>query len=846
MLKTIGLVLFVLLNLIFIVSGCSKEYEIMPEISPETGGTVIGGGAYGIGEEVTLIAKPKEGYDFLKWAIQGEEVTTDNEYKFILEEKINPVALFAMRKYELKLSIEPETGGTVTGEGIYEHGAMAYLKAEPAEGYKFRGWFLDDRPRFFQKDWSFIVNEDTEFTAVFSKYLTLELKSNIDQDNLQGAGTYEYGDEVEVVAPDKDQYRFIKWLEGDEVVSEDNVYRFTIETDLELTAVRELDLDLNGLLKSDNLTGYILPVINFAESTVKLINTAGETLVEENEYIEIFGQFAVYGPRGAVDARCIRVGRTEPLALGLSYKGGRITAVFNHRGELLTTIPGDKHFDYNQHGYIDYQDDRYGFINHNGNQLLNYEYDYISFGDYYEMAPIRKHLIITKNGKMGVADSSTGFMIIEPVYDNMRKENWIELYDFRAEKDGVIYLFNENGKLLFNLDYDEVSFPSEARMAVKDDNKWGFVGPDGQVVVEPIYEQVENYFNGYSKVMQNGKWGLIDHAGNVIVEPQYEDLTLRLGVAPPDGVLAHFLSNNTVGLLDFVGRVIFEGPRESFKLGSKHDGIYHPLETIGNYLIFVEDGRYGIKSITGELVEEPVFEDFRISRFMDYYEDYTGPTVAQDYTAFKKEGYWAYFKDGEFVTDFKFTEINGYGLPIFFDGLVQLVVNEEGSEGLYDLKNNRYIVAPGKYDSVSYLKNGRIIVSINNMRGVIDKNGNEIIELGSFESTFTRNRYVVRNDGKYGFVDRNGNKIIEPVYDWVTFPVNQVVMALKDGMLEFIDLEGQQVVEPVEVDPKMAKPSYGHGINMSYFSGARLYSVFGSGYFNRDGWIEKPGEVNPY
>ena len=622
--KKIGIIVLILLNLMFFISGCTSESEVNPEIIPEDGGTVAGCGTYSEGEEVTLIAKPKEGYEFKGWTVGGEKVTTENEYSFVLEKQSIPVAVFTLREYELKLNIEPKAGGSVFGEGIYEHGETARLKAEPAEGYQFKRWLLDGNPRFFEEELSFAVIEETELTAEFAKHLTLELKSNIDQDNLKGAGTYEYGDEVEVIAPDKDEYRFIKWLEGDEVVSKDNTYRFTIEKDRELTAVRELDLDLYGLINTDYLTGYLLPVFDYSKDTVELINAAGETVVKENEYIQKEGQFIVYGPQGAMDTRFAKVGRTQPLVLGLSYKGGQITAVFNYRGELLTVIPGDKHFDYNQHGYIDYKDNSYGFIVHNGNQLLGYEFDHISFGEFredpqlHEVGTNQKHLFVTKNGGEGVADSRSGSIIIEPEYETIKRESWIGYDDvFKAEKDGILYLFSERGEMILELDYDEVRNPIGTRVAVKKDGRWGFIGPGGRVIVEPVYEHVENFYYVYSKVMQDGMWGLIDTAGNVIVEPQYEELTMRLGCTPPDGALARFQNNNTVGLLDFAGRIIFEGSRETFKLESEHAGTeldYFPLETMGNYLIFVESGRFGIKSITGEVVEEPVFEDFRLSR----------------------------------------------------------------------------------------------------------------------------------------------------------------------------------------------------------------------------------------
>jgi len=64
---------------------------------------------------------------------------------------------------------------------------------------------------------------------------------------------------VEIEAGEIEGYRFKKWLEDDEVVSEDKTYQFTAVENRTLTAVRELDLE--ELVLKDDLKGYILTII---------------------------------------------------------------------------------------------------------------------------------------------------------------------------------------------------------------------------------------------------------------------------------------------------------------------------------------------------------------------------------------------------------------------------------------------------------------------------------------------------------------------------------------------------------------------------------------------------------
>ena len=57
-------------------------------------GTVEGAGVYEQGAEATLTATPAEGYEFVNWTIAGEEVSTENPYKFTVTADVALVANF--------------------------------------------------------------------------------------------------------------------------------------------------------------------------------------------------------------------------------------------------------------------------------------------------------------------------------------------------------------------------------------------------------------------------------------------------------------------------------------------------------------------------------------------------------------------------------------------------------------------------------------------------------------------------------------------------------------------------------------------------------------------------------
>ncbi len=59
--------------------------------------------------------------------------------------------------------------------------------------------------------------------------------------------------------------------------------------------------------------------------------------------------------------------------------------------------------------------------------------------------------------------------------------------------------------------------------AVAQDGKWGFMDNQGEMVIEPQYEDARSFCNGYAAVKQKGVWGFIDAQGEMVIEPQFAD-----------------------------------------------------------------------------------------------------------------------------------------------------------------------------------------------------------------------------------------------------------------------------------------------------------------------------------
>ena len=135
--------------------------------------------------------------------------------------------------FEVELIASPEEGGTFEGEGYYNDGDMAVIKAIPAEGYQFVKWDDDE----VEAERSIVVTDDISHVATFkkiggtdgsssggnqnqgggstSRQYTLSVTSaNTAQGTVTGGGTYSEGSRVNITATPKSGYQFDKWSDG--------------------------------------------------------------------------------------------------------------------------------------------------------------------------------------------------------------------------------------------------------------------------------------------------------------------------------------------------------------------------------------------------------------------------------------------------------------------------------------------------------------------------------------------------------------------------------------------------------------------------------------------------------
>lgn len=71
-------------------------------------------------------------------------------------------------KHQVKLTVNNEGWGTVTGDGIYTHGNKATITATPANDKIFSGWMIGSNIVSVSQQYTFVVDKDLEIKAIFS------------------------------------------------------------------------------------------------------------------------------------------------------------------------------------------------------------------------------------------------------------------------------------------------------------------------------------------------------------------------------------------------------------------------------------------------------------------------------------------------------------------------------------------------------------------------------------------------------------------------------------------------------------------------------------------------------
>lgn len=218
------------------MANFARTYKIT--VNATEGGTASGGGNYNEGSTATLTATANEGYIFAYWLSNGQQVSTNATYSFVVTENATFTAFFDIAEYEINVEANPTDAGTVAGAGTYEHGAQVTLTATPATGYEFVNWTKGNGVVSTDAVYTFTATEAGTYIANFAvaQYEITAIANPTNAGTVTGTGTYEHGSTATLTATAANGYLFVNWTKDGEEVSTNATYTFEVTANGTYTA----------------------------------------------------------------------------------------------------------------------------------------------------------------------------------------------------------------------------------------------------------------------------------------------------------------------------------------------------------------------------------------------------------------------------------------------------------------------------------------------------------------------------------------------------------------------------------------------------------------------------------
>lgn len=352
----------------------------------------------------------------------------------------------------------------------------------------------------------------------------------------------------------------------------------------------------------------------------------------------------------------------------------------------------------------------------------------------------------------------------------------------RANRWGFI---DRSGQVIIQPKFDTIRNFFEDRAAFKQDSKWGFIDADGNVVIKPQFEEVTNFVEGRAIFKKDSKFGAIDASGKIVIEPNIDDI-----YSVYEQRLA-FRKNNQWGLMDLEGNIIVNPSFTQISVFSDGVAIYS-IESQQN------SQELGLLDRNGRVVNK-LPKDFYVSYDSDIksrrFNNGRLPVYKADYNLLPLDKWfdarvhslWGYLdRTGHPIVPLKYDSVSD-----FSECLAQ--VKRTGIQGFID-PLGKIVIDTKPYDAVGFFSEGLAPVQIQEKWGYIDRTGKVAINFHFDEANpFTNGLASVNIDGKWGAIDRLGKIIIKPQFDSYfsfTEPLGKVTIGKQWG---YIDRTGKLI-----------------------------------------------------
>jgi hypothetical protein len=348
-----------------------------------------------------------------------------------------------------------------------------------------------------------------------------------------------------------------------------------------------------------------------------------------------------------------------------------------------------------------------------------------------------------------------GKISIQPVYDAV--SDFSEGLAVVNRNDSVFYINKENENPFGQFFSD--AYPFRNGLApVKKNNKWIFINRQGQPTGQD-YDEVAELSNEVYVVRKNGKYGAVDHFGQMLIEPRYDKLgDFKNGYA-------YYIENGKYGFVSkngFVQKAEFEWisdfDERNFAIVKQNNGygiinsqgakILDPaydlvLKAPKNIFIVVKNSLYGFFSGEGCYLTQMSY-DFMKEKPADFY------TNGNILKLIKKNEQALMDRNGRLSVDFGTFDEIGFAS----DGLIR--VKKKNKFGYTDRKLS--MIIPAKFDKAGDFSDSLAIVLLKDKNMLINTSGKEVFQTAGSIEKISAHYYLVE-EGQKDLLNNKGEKV---------------------------------------------------------------------------------------
>ena len=300
-----------------------------------------------------------------------------------------------------------------------------------------------------------------------------------------------------------------------------------------------------------------------------------------------------------------------------------------------------------------------------------------------------------ENGKYGLKRKN-GEILLPAEYDEVNHSGYAGRgwHIRKGDKWGAV---NERVEWIFPIDYDDIKLRFEGGHYLKKNNKVGFCDSEGNMTVDFLYDELENYSSSCEgfKAKVDGKWGYIDKHGKVVIPIEYEQISL---------------GSKGMILVKKDGKYGYFNLQKGIQIPLVYDCAYvfyssHPQEAVVK-----QNGKYGVINPDGECVLPIEYDKV----------DIDAPNVYR-----VKEGGCCGIIDKErkVLFPFKYRDLGAFN-----EDNIAYAANDENIYGYVDITGNEII--PFVYKSAESFDGDYAEVSMGrDSVGVINKQGETVVPL---------------------------------------------------------------------------------------------------------------------